>query len=88
MRLARLRSTIQVCSFSPKIDTAQRMTLSWGIKSFTTPEFYSIDAMVDAVQNALKGQDMVRAGDKIVIVAGNPKHSAGKTNSLRVAEII
>lgn len=88
MRLARLRSTIQVCSFSPKIDTAQRMTLSWGIKSFTTPEFYSIDAMVDAVQNALKGQDMVKAGDKIVIVAGNPKHSAGKTNSLRVAEII
>ena len=43
--------------------------------------------MVDAVQNSLKGSGMVESGDKIVIVAGNPKHTAGKTNSLRVAQI-
>lgn len=87
LRLARLRSSIQVCSFSPYMETAQKMTLAWGIKSFTTPEFYSMDAMVDAVQNRLKGSGMVESGDRIVIVAGNPKHTAGKTNSLRVAEI-
>ena len=87
LRLTRLRSEIQVTSFSPYVETAQRMTVAWGIKSFTTPEFYSVDAMVEAVQNSLKGTGMVESGDKIVIVAGNPKHSAGKTNSLRVAEI-
>ena len=87
MRLTRLRSSIPVCTFSPNIETAQRMTLAWGIKAFTTPEFYSIDSMVDAVMNSLLGSGMVERGDKIVIVAGNPKHSAGKTNSLRVAQI-
>nr|WP_269779318.1 pyruvate kinase [Propioniciclava soli] len=87
MRLTRLRSPIQVCAFSPYVEVAQRMTLAWGIKSFTTPEFFTVDAMVDAVVNALVGQDMVSSGDKVVIVAGNPKHTAGKTNSLRVAEI-
>ena len=87
LRLTRLRSQIQVCSFSPYVETAQRMSIAWGIKSFTTPEFYSMDAMVEAVQNSLKGSGMVEAGDKIVIVAGNPKHTSGKTNSLRVAEI-
>ena len=57
------------------------------IKAFTTPEFYSIDSMVEAVQNSLKGSGLVETGDTIVIVAGNPKHSAGKTNSVRVAVI-
>jgi len=87
LRLTRLRSQIQVCSFSPYVETAQRMSIAWGIKSFTTPEFYSMDAMVEAVQDSLKGSGMVDSGDKIVIVAGNPKHTSGKTNSLRVAEI-
>ena len=87
LRLTRIRSVIPVCSFSPYVETAQRMSLGWGIKSFTTPEFYSMDAMVDAVQNSLVGSGMVASGDKIVIVAGNPKHTSGKTNSLRVAEI-
>ncbi len=87
LRLTRLRSAVQVCSFSPNFETAQRMTLVWGVKSFTTPEFYSVDAMVDAVINGLAGQKMVNSGDKVVIVAGNPKHTAGKTNSLRIAEI-
>jgi pyruvate kinase len=64
LRLARLRSPIQVCSFSPyRGDVAQKMTLAWGIKSFTTPEFYSMDAMVEAVQNRLKGSGMVESGD-------------------------
>lgn len=88
LRLARLRSKVPVCSFSPYLETAQKMSVAWGIKSFTTPEFYSVDAMVDAVRNSLKGTGMVESGDRIVIVAGNPKHTAGKTNSLRVVEII
>ena len=87
LRLARLRPAIEVCSFSPFMSTAQEMTLAWGIKSFTTPEFHAMEAMVDAVLNALKGQGMVQSGDKVVIVAGNPKSTSGKTNSLRVAVV-
>ena len=88
LRLTRLRSDIQVLSFSPSSHTSQRMTLVWGVKAWTTPEFTTIDAMVEAVTAALKQEDMgVVSGDKVVIVAGNPRHSAGKTNSLRVAEL-
>ena len=86
-RLGRLRHRIEVCSFSPDPRVSQNMTLAWGIKAFTTPEFTSVDAMVHSVQQALLDQGMVTSGDKIVIVAGNPRHTAGKTNSLRVAEI-
>ena len=87
LRLARMRSQIEVCSFSPDPRTSQTLSLAWGIKSFTTPEFGTVDAMVTAVQDALLDQGMVRSGDQVVIVAGNPRHTAGKTNSLRVAQI-
>lgn len=87
LRLARLRNEIEVCSFSPDPRVSQNLTLAWGIKSFTTPDFATIDAMVDAVTTTLVEQGMVARGDNVVIVAGNPKHTAGKTNSLRVAVI-
>lgn len=87
MRLGRMRSDIPVCSFSPSSQTSQNMTLAWGVKAWTTPEFNTLDAMVLALQAILLEEGMVTSGDKIVIVAGNPRHSAGKTNSLRVAQI-
>ena len=86
-RLARMRSEIQVCSFSPNESTAQNLTLAWGIKSFTTADYQSVDAMVAAVQAALIEDGMVESGDKVVIASGNPKHSAGRTNMLRVVHI-
>ena len=96
LRLCRLRSEIQVCALSPNPRTSQTMTLAWGVKAWTTSEFSTVDAMVDDVVATLKASlievddqmvPMVQPGDDIVIVAGNPQHSPGKTNSLRVVRI-
>ena len=96
LRLCRLRSEIQVCSFSPAPGTSRHLSLAWGVKAWTAPDFTGIDAMVDHVLESLMaeplevGDDrvpMVQPGDAIVIVAGNPRHSAGKTNSLRVVRV-
>jgi len=96
LRLCRLRSDIQVCSFSPDPRTSRHMTLAWGVKAWTTPEFTTIDAMVEHVMATLASEPldvgegqvpMVQSGDSVVIVAGNPRHTAGKTNSLRVARV-
>lgn len=87
LRLARLRNPIEVCAFSSDPRVAQDMTLAWGIKSFTTQDFTTVDSMVNAVVAALLGQGMVSGGDRIVIAAGNPKDAAGRTDSLRVVII-
>jgi pyruvate kinase len=96
LRLCRLRSEIQVCSFSPDPKTSRHLTLAWGVKAWDTPVFDTVDAMVDHVVATLMaepldiGDDrvpMVQSGDSVVIVAGNPKHTAGKTNSLRVVRM-
>jgi len=87
MRLARLRSGTEVCSFCPNPEVSQNLTLAWGIKAFTTPRYTATDEMVHGISEALREQGMVVSGDKIVIVAGPPQSTAGKTNALRVAVI-
>jgi pyruvate kinase len=97
LRLCRLRSEIQVLAFSPNPTTSQELTLAWGVKAWTTPEFTTVDSMVAYVGETLtqetlevddKSIPMLSTGDQVVIVMGNPRHTAGKTNSLRVLEIL
>ncbi len=45
------------------------------------------DEMVHAVDSALVSLNRCAIGDKIVIVAGSPPGSPGKTNALRVHRI-
>ncbi len=96
LRLCRLRSAIQVCAFSPDPRTSQHMTLAWGVKNWTTPDFTGVDAMVDYLVDVMQSETlevedglvpMVASGDRLVLVAGHPRQSAGQTNSLRVVTI-
>ena len=86
-RLSRLRSRIPMLVFSPEQTTQQIMTLSWGVQTYMTPEFANQDEMVEAVDKFLRQRDMVKIGERIVIVSGSPMGVPGKTNNLRVHRI-
>jgi len=86
-RLARLRSRVPIVAFTPHMQTAQELTLCWGVESYVTPEYTSTDGMVESVQHGLTDMRLVQPGDRIVIVAGNPGRHAYSTNSLRVYEM-
>ncbi|MBK8447863.1 MAG: pyruvate kinase [Micropruina sp.] len=83
-RLARLRSEIPIMAFTPKPRTAQELTLCWGVQSWVTDEFTTTEGMVESVQDSLMQTGWVKAGDFIVIVAGNPARYGGQTNSVRI----
>ncbi len=87
IRLARLRSRIEICSFSPYPEVSQNLTLAWGIKAFSTPYFRSIEEMVNGVQSILGERGLVVAGDKVVLVTGNPEDGPGQTAALRVVDV-
>ncbi|MFT4218516.1 MAG: pyruvate kinase [Micropruina sp.] len=86
-RLARLRCEIPIMAFTPKPRTALELTLCWGVQSWVTPEFVNTEAMVQSVQDALHETGWVKAGDLIVIVAGNPTGAGGQTNAVRIYEL-
>ncbi|MCL2464901.1 MAG: pyruvate kinase, partial [Micrococcales bacterium] len=86
-RLARLRSRVPIIAFTPDPTTAHELTLCWGVKSYVTPKYTSTDGMVESVQSGLTDLKLVRPGDRIVIVTGNPGRHEYSTNSLRVYEM-
>jgi pyruvate kinase len=86
-RLARYRSPIPLLAFTTDPATRSQLALTWGVETFIVPEVRHTDDMVHEVDAALIRMNRCAIGDKIVIVAGSPPGSPGKTNALRVHRI-
>jgi len=86
-RLARYRSPIPLMAFTTQPATRSQLALTWGVETFIVPTVHHTDDMVHEVDSALVSLGRCAIGDKIVIVAGSPPGSPGKTNALRVHRI-
>jgi len=86
-RLARYRSPIPLLAFTTESATRSQLALTWGVETFIVPAVRHTDDMVHEVDSALVHLGRCAIGDKIVIVAGSPPGSPGKTNALRVHRI-
>jgi pyruvate kinase len=87
LRAARERPSAPILSITPKLSTARRMALVWGVHSTVSPDVPDVDAMVGlACRTALK-EGFAQPGDQIAITAGMPFGQPGTTNLLRMAEI-
>jgi pyruvate kinase len=74
-------------AFTTNPATRSQLALTWGVETFVVPTVYHTDEMVHTVDSSLVELNRCAIGDKIVIVAGSPPGSPGKTNALRVHRI-
>jgi pyruvate kinase len=86
-RLARYRSPIPLLAFTPQPSTRSQLALSCGVETFIVPPARHTDAMVRQVEEALLEIGRCDKGDMVVIVAGSPPGTPGRTNALRVHRI-
>jgi pyruvate kinase len=86
-RLARYRSPIPLLAFTPEQATRSQLALTWGVETFIVPTAAHTDDMVRQVETALLDIGRCQKGDRVVIVAGSPPGTPGKTNALRVHRI-
>ena len=86
-RLARYRSPIPLLAFTSTPATRSQLALIWGVETFIVPLVDHTNEMVHQVEAALLDIGRCEKGDTLVIVAGSPIGSPGKTNSLRVHRI-
>jgi pyruvate kinase len=86
-RLARYRSPIPLLAFTPQPATRSQLALTWGVETFIVPPARHTDEMVRQVEDALLQIGRCEKGDKVVIVAGSPPGTPGRTNALRVHTI-
>jgi pyruvate kinase len=86
-RLARYRSPIPLLAFTTESATRSQLALTWGAETFLVPAVAHTDDMVRQVDAALRDVGRCLQGDLVVIVAGSPPGTPGRTNALRVHRI-
>ena len=87
LRTARERPTVPILCLTPKIETARRLALAWGIHCVQTRDPTSFNDMVGLAAEAAERDGFARPNDRVVIIAGVPFGTPGATNVLRIARI-
>ena len=85
LRAARVRPEVPIVGITPKITSARRLTMAWGVHSVRTEDARDFVDMVNRACSISKDAGFAEAGDRIVITAGVPFGTPGATNTLRIA---
>lgn len=87
LRMARERPRAPIIGMTPRLATARRLALAWGVHAVLCHEVVDVPEMSElACRTALK-EGFGASGQTIVISAGMPFGTSGTTNLLRIAQI-
>jgi len=85
--VARFRPACPVVGLTPHLQTQRQLTLSWGVIPALARPFSDTEQMFDLARSWAVGHGLARQGDRLVVTAGVPVGTPGKTNLLKVIEI-
>ena len=85
LRAARERPEAPVLSLTPKIATARRLALVWGVHSVHSDDVANEREMSEVACRVARSEGFAQAGQTIVAIAGVPFGTAGTTNLMRIA---
>lgn len=86
-RVARERPSAPILALTPRIGTARRLGLMWGVHAVRTKDIGSFEEMIGKAKRMALRHGIAMGGDKIIILAGVPFGTPGSTNVLHVATI-
>lgn len=85
---ARERPNLPILAITQEIEVARRMALVWGVKSFINSEsFKKFDRAEETAIKIAKEHGFAKSGDHVIITAGFPLNSRGRTNMLHTVYI-
>jgi pyruvate kinase len=87
LRAARERPDVPILVLTSKIETARRLAVIWGAHSVHTSDVTSFTEMVGKACAIARDEGLAKLGDQVVVTAGVPFGTPGKTNVLRIATV-
>ncbi|KAF0103515.1 MAG: pyk [Rhodospirillaceae bacterium] len=87
LRAARERPDVRILCLTPNLNTARRMTLTWGVHPVQTEDAHNFADMVQRAVRVARQEEIAREGERLVITAGVPFGTPGATNILRIAYV-
>jgi pyruvate kinase len=86
--MSKFRPRVPIIALTPSSWVARRMNILWGVQPYVLKdagEFHEL--IVDRVDDLLLQKEIVRPGDRLVILMGSPIYQRAKTNLLRVHRV-
>jgi pyruvate kinase len=84
---ARERPCSPILGITPSLNTARKLSLTWGVHPIFNQDIQDIPDMVSTATRLAKEHGFSEVQDRIVITAGIPFGTPGKTNLLRIARV-
>jgi len=79
--MSKFRPRAPIIALTPSSWVARRMNILWGVQPYVLKEAGEYhEQIVDRVDEYLLAKDIVRAGDRLVILMGSPINQRAKTN--------
>ncbi|NPA06485.1 MAG: pyruvate kinase [Chloroflexi bacterium] len=85
--LSKTRPRVPILAFTPVERTYRRLSMYWGIRPHMVPFANTVEVMFKHVEAALRATGHVKAGQKVVLVAGFPVGAMRPPNFLLVHTI-
>ena len=87
LRAARERPDVRILCLTPNLNTARRMTLTWGVHPVHAEDAHNFADMVQRAVRVARKEELAKQGERLVITAGVPFGTPGATNILRIAYV-
>ncbi len=86
-RVSRERPHTPILALTPRIATARRMGLLWGVHAVRTKDIGSFEEMIGKARRMVLRHKLAEGGNKIIVLAGVPFGTPGSTNVIHVAHL-
>lgn len=85
--ISRMRPNAHIVVATTTERVQRQLNLSWGVKPFILHPCRSVEELVENAVSYIKKNRMIKKGDKVVVIAGEPVGEAGASNLLEVREV-
>ena len=86
-RIARERAALPVLCLTPRLETARRMGLVWGVHAAVTRDVAGFEEMIEKSKRMALRSKLAGSNDALVLVAGVPFSTPGTTNVVHVVRL-
>ncbi len=86
-KMSKFRPFQPIVAATPQAKTFHQLALSWGVYPMLTSYEDRLDRLLELAMDGAQDMGIANAGDTVVISAGLPLQSSGKTNLVRVETI-
>lgn len=86
--LAKDRSPVPIIALTPTEAIRRRLALVWGVRAECFPVMEQTDDRMRKIEEFLKARELVRAGERIVMVSGVVAGQPGGTNMMKLHEVV